>query len=244
MHEQRRDSVWLVVEQLLELSKQIGAEWNILTFLHLLPLFQVVWCVHSLSDRPRNQTHSGLRACGSGPDHLPREGAWPGSATGDHQGKHRRCPPSLKFPKPCLNFKDRDWLIFCGLNIAWPQPCLYGTEWVLLAGDIEESMRFPPTSEVLERFEGQHMWQMGSKLEAPWLLLGFSIFTLLSLSPSLHCITDGGQEKMCEKLDFKILPLFLKSNLYTPENFWICDFSLDLGSPGNWYDQCEKHECC
>lgn len=68
--------------------------WNEISCTDLLRpflLLQIVWCVHGLSNWPRNQAHSGLWACGSGPDHLSGEGPWPWSSTRDHQGKHCCC---------------------------------------------------------------------------------------------------------------------------------------------------------
>lgn len=62
-------------------------------------------------------------------------------------------------------------------------------------------MQFPQTSEVPEHFEGQHMWQMGSKLEAPWLLYFHSDLS----TPSLHCITDGGNKTLKSPLRTNIL---------------------------------------
>ena len=52
-----------------------------------LPSFQVVWCVHSFSDWPWDQTHVGLWACGPGPDHLPGEGPGPRGPVWNHQGR-------------------------------------------------------------------------------------------------------------------------------------------------------------
>lgn len=49
---------------------------------------------------------------------------------------------------------------------------------VFLARDMEDRVQLPATSEVPGRFEGQHMWQMGSKLEAPCVLYFHSALTL------------------------------------------------------------------
>lgn len=112
----------------------------------------------------------------------------------------------------CLKYEGSCLLILCGMNVAWPQPCLYGTEWAFLARDVEERVQLPPTSEVPGRFEGQHMWQMGSKLETLCLLY-------FHFTPSLQLYTPVLQmekEKkclyvyVCEKLDIKISPLCLK----------------------------------
>lgn len=110
-----------------------------------------------------------------------------------------------------LKYKLSYLLILCGLNIAWPQPCLYGTEWVFLARGTEDRVQFPPTSEVPERFEGQHMWQMGSKLEAPRLLyfhpaLSLQVYTVSQMETERKkCVC------VCEKLDLKIFPFVFKN---------------------------------
>lgn len=55
-----------------------------------------------------------------------------------------------------------------------------------MARDIEDRVRLPATSEVPGRFEGQHMWQMGSKLEAPRVLyfcsaLNLQLYTVIQI---------------------------------------------------------------
>lgn len=55
---------------------------------------------------------------------------------------------------------------------------------------------FPLTSEVAERFEKQHMWQMGSKLESPWLLHFHS-----ALSLQIYAASQMEAEKKCAKLN-------------------------------------------
>lgn len=67
------------------------------------------------------------------------------------------------------------------------------SEWVFLARDTEDRVQFPPTSEVPECFEGQHMWQMGSKLETPWLLyfhsaLAFQVYTASQMETEKKCV--------------------------------------------------------
>lgn len=58
---------------------------------------------------------------------------------------------------------------------------------------MEDRVQLPPTSEVPGRFEGQHMWQMGSKLEAPCLLyfhsaLSLQVYTMLQMGTEKKCV--------------------------------------------------------
>lgn len=84
--------------------------------------FQAVWCVHGLSDWPRNQTHSGIWARRSGPDDLFGEGSRSGSATGNHQGKHHHYVRLIR---------SGGYLLIC--EISWVQFRLRGEGHVVSA---------------------------------------------------------------------------------------------------------------
>lgn len=85
------------------------------------------------------------------------------------------------------------------------------TVWVVLTRDSEDRAQFPSTSEVPERFEGQHMWQMDAKLEAPSLLYFHSV----SPFPSLHCgVRWRKKENVCE-INYKSVNISIKVLIVT-----------------------------
>lgn len=105
---------------MLQWSEVYWWESPILSYMFLY--FQAVWCVHGLSDWPRNQTHPGLWARWSGPDDLFGEGSRSRSTAGNYQGKHHHYIRLIR---------SGGYLLIC--EISWVQFRLRGEGHVVSA---------------------------------------------------------------------------------------------------------------